>query len=273
MKKALVCLVLGCILAAQSFAVPLGGKGSSSREMIKGLFQVEGVLAVNGKTSFNDLWYVWPKKLNYDKTSVLKNNGAGILSWEKELGAAGAPGQIQFNSGGEFAGDSGLLWDQGRRALSVAGLVSSVTFLQNGVPVSLEGHKHSVSDLTSGILGVEMGGTGSNNGSIAASGELKLSAGGANQNVVISPSGSGAVVSNANIVSNGSISAKGKILSDTGISIKGLDGYSGTITQISSLRFVGALLQKREKTLTITSGIITGVSAESDWTDIGTPKF
>ena len=114
MKKALVCLVLGAILAGQSFAVSLGGKGSGRGEMIKGLFQVEGVLAVNGKTSFNGLWYVWPNKLNYSKTSVLTNNGAGILSWEKQLGVAGAPGQIQFNSGGEFAGDANLLWDQGK---------------------------------------------------------------------------------------------------------------------------------------------------------------
>ena len=273
MKKTLVCLLLAGSLAAQSFAVPLGVKGSSSREMIKGLFQVEGVLAVNGKTALNGLWYVWPNKLNYDKASVLKNNGAGILSWEKELNAGGAAGQIQFNNDGEFAGDSNLSWDQGKRSLSVAGLVSSVTFLQNGVPVSLEGHKHSVSDLSSGILGIEMGGTGSNNGSILASGELKLSAGGADQNVVITPSGSGAFVSNANIMSNGSIAAKGKIFSEEGLNIKGLDGYSGTVTQISSLKFEGALLQKKEKTLTITSGIITAVSGESEWTDVGSPKF
>ena len=155
----------------------------------------------------------------------------------------------------------------------MAGSVSSQSLLQNGVPVSLDGHKHAVSDLTSGLLGVEMGGTGSNNGSIAGSGELKLSAGGTNRNVVIAPSGSGSVVSNSNIVSNGSIAAKGKILSEAGLNIKGLDGYSGTITQISSLRFAGALLQKKEKTLTITGGIITAVGPESDWIDIAAPKF
>jgi len=285
MKKLAAVLLLALLLAAQSFAVPLGGKGTSRAQLVKGLFQVDGVLAVDGKTSFNGLWYTWPKKLGYNKTSVLKNNGAGILAWEKEQGAAGSDGQLQYNKGGEFSADAGLLWDQSKKALSVSGSVSSKSLLQNGVPVSVEGHKHSVSDLTEGVLGVDKGGTGSNDGSIAAAGELKLSSGGKNQNVVLSPSGTGSIVGEGGFLSKGEISAsgsvrsegnleaKGKVLAGSGIAVNGQEGYTGSITYLTGMRFNGSVLQKKMATMTVTGGIITVVSKESDWIDVNAPKF
>lgn len=57
-------------------------------------------------------------------------------------------------------------------------------------------------NLTSGVSGIlppANGGTGSNNGSITGSGALTVAAGGANQNIVWSPSGSGANIINGNV--------------------------------------------------------------------------
>ena len=59
-----------------------------------------------------------------------------------------------------------------------------------------------ISNLTGGPLPLSQGGTGSNNGSIAGTGVLTFSAGGANQNISLLPTGTGAVVSSKSIQIN-----------------------------------------------------------------------
>jgi len=46
-------------------------------------------------------------------------------------------------------------------------------------------------------------------------------------------------------------------------------GQTGTITVVTNLNKVGYVLQKKERTLTFTNGIITDFGTESAWIDVG----
>jgi hypothetical protein len=66
----------------------------------------------------------WPQA---DGTAdyVLKTDGSGQLSWTEQTGGGGTPGgsdtQIQYNSGGSFAGASGLVTDGSNLTLNAQG--------------------------------------------------------------------------------------------------------------------------------------------------------
>jgi hypothetical protein len=66
----------------------------------------------------------WPQA---DGTAdyVLKTNGSGQLSWTEQTGGGGTPGgsdtQIQYNSGGSFAGASGLVTDGSNLTINAQG--------------------------------------------------------------------------------------------------------------------------------------------------------
>src|SRR5690606_23926830 len=55
------------------------------------------------------------------------------------------------------------------------------------------------SSISTGILPVSRGGTGTSNGSITGTGALTFAAGGANQNVTLTPSGTGYTLLNGNV--------------------------------------------------------------------------
>lgn len=239
------------ILASAAIAIPLGGPGSRTHEMVKGTYTIEGTLEVIGNTLFSGQKYIWPKK-SAEAGMILRNTGKGILAWDSELAPEGPAGAVQINKGGIFSGDDSLVYDAAAKTLNVA-----------KTPVSLSGHKHAAADVNTGILSQANGGTGSIDGSIIGLGELKLAAGGINQNVTIAPSGTGMTMIGSAVV------AVGPVRTEAGLNVKGTDGLTGTYDVVCDVRFNGAALQKKVKTVTVTGGIITAISAESDWTDAG----
>ena len=149
--------------------------------------------------------------------------------------------------------------------LTVAGPLDARAITQAGVPVSLSGHAHSTADLTSGILSVTHGGTGSNNGSIFAPGALSITAGGTDQNITLAPSGNGRV-----ILQGGGLSVSGAVRSDIGFDHKGADGISGSYILVTDIRLTDdGTLQKKVRNIDVSGGIITGLGTESAWEDAG----
>jgi len=104
------------------------------------------------------------------------------------------------------------------------------------IPVSLTGHTHNASDITQGVLSPALGGTGTNDGSINASQVLSA----------------------------------GTVRTETGFNIKGANGISAVYDAVSDIRLNGTTVQKKIKRITVTGGIITDISADSDWMDAGT---
>lgn len=224
-SKSLVILslvIVSFVITPKAFAVPLGGKGAMTREMIKGEMHISGLLSVEGITSFNKLKYSWP--ISQQAGTYLKNEGSGKLSWAKEISPGGSTGNLQFNDKGSFAGDGNLLWDNTAKTLKVSGLtvnnaaaetLDAKKLTQGGTAVSLSGHTHSTNDIT------------------------------------------------------GPLNFVGLVRSDKGFNVNGLDGVSGTFTQVTDMRLNGATLQKKIRTITISGGIITNLGPESDWVDAG----
>ncbi len=252
MKKLLLAALILSI-SSPCFAVPLGGKGSDRKESIKGSMEVIGTFSVIGKTVFNGKDYTWPKTKDIvAEGSVLKNDGKGGLIWDKEVSPSGDDGSIQINEKGAFSSDKDLVWNSKEKNVFVG-----------GAPVSLLGHTHAMADLK-GILPVASGGTGTDDGSIKATGELVLSAGGENKNVTISPSGSGSVI----LSGSGTVSS-GPVRSENGFNIKGTDGTDGTYTVVSDIKLENNSLKRKIRQVTVSGGIVTAISAESDWMDAG----
>ncbi len=196
--------------------------------------------------------------------AVLKNDGKGTLSWSKEVAPSGNDGAIQYSLAGNLAGEESLKWNSGAKKLTVAGTVEAAAVNVSGNAVSLNGHSHSTTDIKSGILPVPNGGTGTDNGSISAVGEAKIAAGGPSNNVVLVPSGAGLVV-----IQGAGLNAVGSVNSDLGYSLKGAKGAAAVFNVVTDTRINGASLQKKFVTVTVSGGIITLVSAESDWVDAG----
>ena len=46
-------------------------------------------------------------------------------------------------------------------------------------------------------------------------------------------------------------------------------GQTGSITVVTNLNKAGYVLQKKERTLTLTNGVITDIGTESAWIDVG----
>ena len=243
--------IAAMILVQAALAIPMGGPGSRTHEMVKGTYTIEGTLEVNGNTLLSGQKYIWPKQAA-EAGMILRNTGKGILAWDSEVAPAGPLGAVQINKDGVFYGDETLVYDPMTKALSVA-----------KVPVSLTGHKHAAADINTGILGQANGGTGSNDGSIVGLGEVKVMAGGTNQNVTLSPSGTGSVTVSSPVV------AAGPVRTETGFNVKGTDGMTGTYDIVSDVRFNGSTLQKKIKTVTVIGGLITSIGIESDWLDAG----
>ena len=254
MKKLFLVLVL-LLICSPSFAIPLGGQGSNRYNRETGIFEVVGTLSVEGITRFGRQNYVWPITPEAG-TTILSNTivgNKGMIKWIPQVMPSGTNGSLQFNNAGTFQGDAALAWD-----------ATSKNLMINGAAASVNGHTHSAADIKAGILSPANGGTGSNNGSINALGELKLAAGGVNQNVTISPSGTGyAAIGGSGLISSGIVR------SETGYNVKGTDGTSGILTEVTDIRLNGSVLQKKIRQITVTGGIITSLSAESDWMDAG----
>jgi len=226
MKKILLLAIFIISVASVCHAVPLGGKGSDRKESIKGTFEINGTLSVNGKAILNGQDYVWPKMPpNVSGMSVLKNDGTGKLSWEKEQTPGGPQGSLQYNDAGTFSGSKDLIWDGINKALYIG-----------NIPVSLTGHTHNASDITQGVLSPALGGTGTTDGSINAS----------------------------------QVTSAGIIRTETGLNIKGANGVSAVYDVVSDIRLNGTNVQKKIKRITVTGGIITDISADSEWMDAGT---
>lgn len=103
-----------------------------------------------------------------------------------------------------------------------------------GTPVSLSGHTHNMADLK-GILPVTSGGTGTDDGSIKATQVL----------------------------------SQGPVRSETGFNSKGSQGTDGIYTVISDMKIENNSLKKKIRQITVSGGIVTSISAESDWMDAG----
>ncbi len=253
MKRALTVSLAILIISSVCSAVPLGGAGSMTRQSIKGSLEVQGTLSVDGRTVLNGKEYFWPRTKDITKPgSVLKNSGNGNLIWSPEVSPAGDEGAVQLNTGGDFSSDAALVWNRSEKALYIGGL-----------PASVSGHSHAPADIK-GVIPVTSGGTGSDNGSITGTGELVLSSGGENKNIVLSPSGSGSVILGA----SGMIST-GPVRSETGFNTKGADGTSDTYAILSDIKIENNTLFKRTRTITVSGGIVTSIGPESAWTESG----
>lgn len=253
----LTAVLMLVICSSASLAVPLGGAGSMTRQSIRGSLEVQGTLSVDGRTVLNGKEYVWPRTKDATKPgSVLKNSGNGNLIWAKEVSPSGDDGALQISESGSFSSDMNLTWNKKEKNLYIG-----------SSPVSLSGHTHAMTDLK-GILTIESGGTGTDNGSINAVGELVLSAGGENKNVVLNPSGTGFSVLNG----SGTVS-KGTVRSEAGFNVRGIDGASGSYDVVSGVKIENNSLKKKIRQFTVSGGIITAIGEESDWMDAGSVIF
>jgi len=250
MKKIIIIFFVLAI-SSTSFSVPLGGKGSDRKESIKGSLEVSGTLSVNGKTILNGNEYIWPStKGKIPSGYVLKTENNGMLVWDKEVSPSGNEGAIQFNSNGIFASDNNLFWDNSQKRLFIG-----------SSEVSLNGHKHQPSDIN-GIIPIELGGTGSNDGSITAKNDLTLSSG-SNGSIILNST-------NGNIYLNGiQTISKAIIRSDAGFSTNGENGITDSFIVVSDVKLENNTLKKKFRQISISGGIITKISPESDWIDSG----
>ncbi|MFH1853787.1 MAG: hypothetical protein ABH815_00555 [Candidatus Omnitrophota bacterium] len=64
---------------------------------------------------------------------------------------------------------------------------------------------------------------------------------------------------------DGDLTADGTIQANTGFNINGTAGHAGTYTVVTDVQMAGLAVQKKTRTITISGGIITNVSAESGW--------
>lgn len=250
--KRVICGALILVAVGVSVnAVPLGGKGSERKESVRGSMEIVGTLSVDGKTIFNGTTYIWPRtREKIPAGYVLKNSGNGILIWEKEVAPSGNEGEIQFNEKGSFSSDPGLVWDRSQKKLFI-----------NGVETSVKGHKHSTEEIN-GILSVEQGGTGTNNGSIFGTKDLYLSSA-KNSNVYIySPE-------NGKIYLNGKEVIVEAPMSISSLQIKGEKAFSGVINIVTDVKLEGNTLKKKLVQLSVVDGVIMKISTESDWIDSG----
>lgn len=308
-------LLLIVLLAGPCLAVPLGGAGAERRERVAGSFEVSGQLIVSeinnnrpaiftlksGITNINSLKYSWPKEQFAD--SMLYNNGTGDLIWRKAAVPSGKNGALQYQKDGVFTADDNILWNYDQKKLSVAGNIDASALTQSGTQVSLAGHVHNAAEINAGILGVLNGGTGTDNGSINGSGELKLNAGGPANHVSITPSGTGMVIINGaglqltggvvnasedvkinaggtdknvivtpsgkgSLILNGAgLMSGGPVRTETAFNVKGVSGADAVIDIMTDMRTNKGVLQKKSRRVTISGGIVTEVGNETDWYD------
>jgi hypothetical protein len=116
-------------------------------------------------------------------TAALYNN-AGVLTWNGSAVSAGAPAFSAITGGTNTA------------AAMVVGTGSSLTY-QGGAATS--GSINANLYKGNSLVAVGDGGTGTSNGSITGTGALTYAAGGVNQNVTLTPSGTGYTLLNGNV--------------------------------------------------------------------------
>ncbi|WP_415062526.1 hypothetical protein [Bdellovibrio sp.] len=162
---------------------------------------------------------------SYPSPSVVKLQGRAIsnvaptndqvLKWN---GSAWAPAADQSNSGtvtsvnisvpSFMSVSGGPVTSSGTLAVAMnsqsAGLILASPAGAAGAPsfrslASTDIPDLDVSKLISGVLPLDRGGTGSSTGSISGTGPLVFAAGGVNQNVTLTPSGTGYVILNNNV--------------------------------------------------------------------------
>ena len=93
-----------------------------------------------------------------------------------------------------------LLYASAANALSkLADVAVGNVLISGGVGVAPSWGKVGLTTHVDGVLPVANGGTGTATGSITGTGALVLAAGGANQNVTLTPSGTGATILNGNV--------------------------------------------------------------------------
>jgi hypothetical protein len=93
-----------------------------------------------------------------------------------------------------------LLYASAANALSkLADVAVGNVLISGGVGVAPAWGKVGLTTHVEGVLPVANGGTGTTTGSITGTGALVLAAGGANQNVTLTPSGTGATILNGNV--------------------------------------------------------------------------
>ena len=141
----------------------------------------------------------------------------------------------------------------------------------------------------SGILGVADGGTGSSNGSITGTSGLVFAAGGTNQNITLTPSGTGFVILNGNvgigtstpftplhIAANATDTAQGSSLLVDGILASVTNPQAGITSQpnvipgaISNLTYDGMYSQPYLDTGNLTNGTVEGINAGVQYNGTG----
>lgn len=94
----------------------------------------------------------------------------------------------------------------------------------------------AISSLTGGPLPTSQGGTGSNTGSITATGALALASGGSNQNLSLSPSGTGRVTTSRLTLSD---TSAGTSSSTGALQVAGGIGTGGSVFVGGTLRVAG----------------------------------
>ena len=122
---------------------------------------------------------------------VLTTDGAGNLTWSSPGGAPSG------TAGGDLSGTypNPTVAKLSGTALTISSLTSGNYLRYNGtawVNSAIQAADlPSLSSSQTGILPIANGGTGTSNGSITGSGTLTFAAGGSNQNVALTPSGTG----------------------------------------------------------------------------------
>ena len=165
--------IVATILLMQNntFAVQLGGAGTSYPEKVPGILTTTQTLEVDtGRTKLRSVDYLWPANQGASNT-YLKNSSSGILTWETASAIAtpeGVNGSVQYNNSGLMGGSANLLWINASNRLLVntaeasnsetLGVGGRVTLQQVEAPASTENKLYNVGgaliwngiDLTSG---------------------------------------------------------------------------------------------------------------------------
>ena len=123
--------VSGLVIGAAADNSILSGQFNSSTSHTDGFLNVlDNKLQVSGDGSVKvNNQYTFPTGVTASNDYVLTAQTNGTTAWAAAGGGtpAGADTQVQFNGGGNFAGDNALVWNSGTNVLTISGHLAATT--------------------------------------------------------------------------------------------------------------------------------------------------